>query len=110
VQTVVGISAILPRDRFTNLSATPLGQPVTGTPEVPRQFLDNSFSGKFDALVGGGLSPTGSARFDKEPTRQKVRDGAGPGRERYIGTIGILDRHLLRIADEETAGSDVRPV
>lgn len=42
-----GLTYIMPRDTFENLSATALGgAPVTdGTPAVPSQFLDNTASG-----------------------------------------------------------------
>lgn len=45
------VSAILPRDRFDNLSATAAfsGAPVTGTPAVPKQFLDNTVGASFYA-------------------------------------------------------------
>jgi long-chain fatty acid transport protein len=47
LNTVIGASVIFPEDTFTDLSATSGGGPVTGSPSVPRQFLDTSFGGAF---------------------------------------------------------------
>lgn len=44
---VNGTTLIMPRDTFTDLSATSWGLPVTGTPNVSEQFLDTSIGNNF---------------------------------------------------------------